>query len=75
MKESFARLGPIAVPLVAVRDFHRFPRDINFEEVWHIVGPSAAKNLVKCPLWIVICAAYLEGIQHAQGAIEVRGEE
>lgn len=67
-------LGPMA-PLVPVRDFSRLRmKGQQWEDVWQIVGPSVARNLMEgCPLWRIIAAAYLEGLQH--GAALAQEEE
>lgn len=69
MKDQFARIGPGPVPLVPISDFHRL-KQADLEAAWKIVGPSAQKNLETGPLWSVIAAAYLEGLEHGHGLEE-----
>ncbi len=77
MKKHFVVLGP-AIPVVPITDFSclRLTEE-QWAQVWEIVGPSAEKNLSggrrgPLQLWQVICAAYLEGLQH--GATLAREE-
>lgn len=52
-------------PLVPISHFSKFRfKKQEWEEVWKIIGPSVQWNINKHPLWIVIAAAYLEGLQH-----------
>ena len=69
-KTSFVTvsLGPSVVPLYPVTAFSRFPRGISFRDVWTLVGPTVDKNL-NAPLWAQFCAVYLEGMNHALGAM------
>lgn len=65
MKDTFIKLGP-PIPVISVRDFSKFKlTSEEWDKVWRIVGPSVERNMqMKCPLWRVIAAAYLEGLQH-----------
>ncbi|MBZ5761529.1 hypothetical protein LAV84_18565 [Rhizobium sp. VS19-DR104.2] len=54
------------IPLVRAKDFSvmSLTRE-QWEDVWKVVGPSVEKNMQKCvPHWMLIAAAYLEGIHH-----------
>ena len=60
-----ASLGPCAIDTVAIRDFssRRLSRE-QLQFIWKICGPSAELNLSRNPLWIALCMAYIEGLQH-----------
>ena len=66
-KPHFVALGP-AVPIVGIKDFSKMGLSREeWENVWSIVGPSVERNMSgrrALPLWMVIAAAYLEGLQH-----------
>jgi hypothetical protein len=64
-RTRMAHLGPVQIETVAVSDFtkRRFSRE-DLQSIWHICGPSAEYNLARNPLWIAICMAYIEGLQH-----------
>lgn len=65
MRDSMVNIGPVSVPGVPVSDFSRIPGSREtWHSLWQIVGPSAARNLERNPLWVVIAAAYYEGLQH-----------
>ena len=58
-------IGPVSVPGVPVSDFSKIPGSRErWAALWRIIGPSAQRNLERNPLWIVITAAYFEGLQH-----------
>jgi len=69
-KEStlMAAIGRSAIPVVPITDFTKAKfTEEQFNEIWSIVGVSAEKNLNTCPLWKVICMAYIEGLNHGAG--------
>lgn len=72
MKYRMAGIGNRAIPNVPLKDFHKLNVKIDFGDVWHICGPSAERNLASMPLWKVICAAYLEGLQHGNEIKELQ---
>ena len=78
MKDAMVNIGPVSVPGTPVTDFSKIPGSREtWAALWRIVGPSAQRNLARNPLWVVIAAAYYEGLQHgATLALEmqVRGE-
>lgn len=65
MRDSMVNIGPVSVPGAPITDFSRIPgsRD-TWAALWRIVGPSAQRNLARNPLWVVIAAAYYEGLHH-----------
>ena len=72
-KTIMGQLGPCAIPLVSIQDFSKIRMSrADMEHVWQIVGPSATWNLARQSLWMVICAAYLEGLSHGHGLEEER---
>lgn len=64
-KPTFAMLAPIAIDEVKLSKLHIKTEDL--EKLWAITGATSEKNLVKLPLWKVICIAYLEGLHHGAG--------
>ena len=67
------QFGP-RIPLVPVTDFSsmRMPNE-EWEAAWRIVGPSVEKNMTRGrELWVVITAAYLEGLSHGAAISELR---
>ena len=64
-------VGP-AVKLVPIRHFQRLTRS-DMTVAWQIVGPSAALNLRRYPLWMTIAAAYAEGVEHGMMAAQQQG--
>jgi hypothetical protein len=65
---DMVRLGPCVVPTYSVKAFSRFPPEIDFMDVWRLVGPTVQRN-IGAPLWMQFCAVYLEGMNHAAGTI------
>ena len=66
-----AHIGPCSIPLVPRGDFSKLRlSDSQLDIIWRIVGPSATINLARNPLWIVICMAYIEGLNHGHGLEE-----
>jgi hypothetical protein len=63
MRDRPATIGPCAIALVPVSKFSKL-KGAQLCDAWEIVGPSAQKNLESSPLWAVIAAAYLEGLNH-----------
>lgn len=65
-------LGP-SIPLVPVTHFSklRMTRQ-QWEDAWHLVGPSVDRNIWKQPLWMVIAAAYVEGVHHGSSIAKER---
>ncbi|MFM0432314.1 hypothetical protein PQQ75_25110 [Paraburkholderia aspalathi] len=65
MKDAMVNIGPVSVPGVPVTEFSKIPGSKEaWDGIWRIVGPSAQRNLARNPLWVVIAAAYYEGLQH-----------
>jgi hypothetical protein len=65
MKDAMVNIGPVSVPGTPVTDFSKIPGSREtWAALWRIVGPSAQRNLARNPLWVVIAAAYYEGLQH-----------
>lgn len=63
-----ARIGPAVIAgIVPAASLRRLPRTA-LHDAWSLVGPTAERNLDALPLWMVIAAAYLEGIGHGAGA-------
>lgn len=62
------RLGPCVVPTYPMSAFSRFPPDINFTDVWRLVGPTVQRNM-NAPLWVQFCSVYLEGLNHGSEAM------
>jgi hypothetical protein len=63
--DRFVPLGPVAVPIVPITHFRKLhfdPKEL--EGIWRICGPSVEHNIRRHPLWLVICMAYLEGLDH-----------
>lgn len=54
------------IPTIPITHFSRLPIDRKqFQEFWRICGPTAERNMMRgFPIWEVITAAYLEGLQH-----------
>jgi len=71
-----ASLGPCAIDVVAIRDFssRRLSRE-QLQFIWRICGPAAEKNLERNPLWIAICMAYIEGLQHGSELAETAKQQ
>jgi hypothetical protein len=70
---TMAHIGPCSIPLVPRGDFSKLRLTTEqLDTIWRIVGPSATINLAKNPLWIVICMAYIEGLNHGHGLEEER---
>ncbi len=67
-------IGPCVVPVYPFKAFSRFPPDIDFYDVWRVVGPTVQRN-IGAPLWMQFCAVYLEGLNHAAGLMEERNAE
>ena len=65
MKQALVGMGPV-VDVAPIRDFTRC-RNAAIEAAWQLVGPSARLNLDRQPIWRVIAAAYLEGVNHGVG--------
>lgn len=63
MKRNRASVGPVPVDIVPIRQFSEI-RGGDLERAWELCGPSAEWNLKNGPLWTVIAAAYLEGLNH-----------
>lgn len=61
----FVAFGP-NIPVVRVSDFSKMTlTQEQWKDVWRIVGPSVERNMQKCiPHWMLIAAAYLEGVHH-----------
>ena len=74
-RTHMANLGPCAIDTVGIRDFtsRRFSRE-QLHGIWKICGPSAEKNLERNPLWIALCMAYIEGLQHGSELARHMGE-
>lgn len=71
MSDMMVRIGPCQVLTYPIRAFTRFPADIDFTDVWRLVGPTVQRNM-NAPLWAQFCAVYLEGLNHgAEAAREV----
>lgn len=68
---SMVRIGPCVVPNYSVKAFSHFPSNIDFMDVWRLVGPTVERN-INAPLWMQFCAIYLEGLNHAAGIMESR---
>lgn len=65
MKDAMVNIGPVSIPGVPVSDFSKIPGSREtWTALWRIVGPSAQRNLERNPLWVVIAAAYYEGLHH-----------
>lgn len=62
-------IGGSAIPNVPTKDFSAIPEKL-LAGAWELVGPSVERNIQKHPLWKVIAAAYIEGVNHGAGAIE-----
>lgn len=61
-------IGPVTLEMVPIGNFTKIAAPLR--DAWEITGPSAERNLATAPLWAVIAAAYLEGIQHATAALQ-----
>jgi hypothetical protein len=60
--------GPAPIPIVPRSDFSKSRLTTEqCRDLWRIVGPSAAMNLDRAPLWKVIVMAYFEGLMHGAG--------
>jgi hypothetical protein len=67
-KDHMAQIGPVAIETVPITHFTKSRlTSTQLKEIWHICGPSAEKNLSKNPIWMVICMAYIEGLNHGAG--------
>ena len=65
MKDAMVNIGPVSVPGTPVTDFSKIPGSREtWAALWRIVGPSAQRNFARNPLWVVIAAAYYEGLRH-----------
>ncbi len=66
-KQHFIAFGP-EVPVVPIKDFSKMGlTGDEWADVWSIIGPSVERNMSgrrAMPLWMVIAAAYLEGLHH-----------
>lgn len=70
-KLTQASIGPL-IPIVPFDDFSKI--DYKYiEQAWHLTGPTVNHNL-NClnppPLWTIFCCCYLEGMNHAIGAMQ-----
>ena len=69
MKERrhYVHLGP-SVPVVPYPHFSKIRlKEPEWEALWSVCGPTAARNLPHLELWKVIAMAYLEGLNHGAG--------
>lgn len=67
-RPRFISFGP-SIPRVSVTTFTkiRMSRE-QWDAAWSIVGPSVERNMARdVPLWRIIAAAYLEGLNHGAG--------
>lgn len=81
-KLNHVHFGP-PIPLVPVTQFSklRLSRE-QWAEMWAIIGPSVEKNLDterkairQMPLWMIITAAYVEGLQHGSELAKAMKEQ
>lgn len=71
MKGRLVSLGPCAVPVVCVKQFSKLQMSrATLKEVWQLIGPSVEMNITRLPMWEVIAAAYLEGMNHGAGIVQ-----
>jgi hypothetical protein len=68
MKEHMAQFGPCVLPNYPYSTFSRFPPEIDFKDVWRVVGPTVQRNINHAPLWVQFCTVYLEGLNHGAAA-------
>ena len=59
----FASMGAPPIPVVPCKDFDRLPH-LMLKDAWQLIGPSVDRNIEKIPIWQVIAAAYIEGMNH-----------
>lgn len=67
MKTAMATIGPCVIDAVPIAHFSRVSASL--KSAWKIVGPSAQRNLERSPVWAVIAAAYLEGLNHGSASV------
>lgn len=66
MRRFAVELGP-PIPAVPITAFSRLNvTEDEMAKMWQIVGPSVERNM-RLPLWKIICAAYIEGLNHGHG--------
>lgn len=60
--------GP-PIPAVPYRDFSKLTHTkTEWAQLWSICGPSVKENMNNdLPLWMIITAAYMEGLLHGYG--------
>jgi len=65
------QFGP-RIPLVPVTDFSSMRMsNEQWAGAWRIVGPSVERNMTRGrELWVIITAAYLEGLSHGAAITE-----
>ena len=73
-RSHFISLGP-AIPIVPVSHFSYFPfSDAQWAKLWQVVGPSVQRNMnAGTPLWLIIAAAYAEGLHHGSAIPDSEG--
>jgi hypothetical protein len=65
-----AQLGPCVISQYPLSAWSK--ADVNLEEIWKIVGPTAEKHLKNMELWKVFCACYFEDLVHGYEAAHGR---
>ena len=65
-KPRMVQIGPCVTNDATESQFSSLPPALH--DVWTITGPSAERNLRTLPLWAVVAAAYMEGVNHGAGA-------
>lgn len=62
MNDKHVRLGPIAVPLVPIKDFSH--AQVKTEELWKVIGPTVEQNLSNLPIWELFVLCYAQGLEN-----------
>lgn len=76
-KRHYLALGP-AIPIVPIGDFSkRGLSQQQWEQAWSVCGPTVERNMARgqLPLWQIIAAAYLDGLQIGHALAEEAAKE